>query len=80
MNQPPYLLAIDLFDDVRFELARTSVDHVARRVTIDIPKALPSAWPTLASAAPEDERVAVREIAAREKAEFMAQVRPTCVG
>ena len=82
INQPPYLLALDLYAEVDVGSAAVTVDHDARLITCVLRKASPGAWPaaTHAAASPQALRER-REASLARKAALDEQVRgAACLG
>lgn len=81
INQPPFLLALDLYAEVDVGSAAVTVDHDARLITCVLRKASLGAWPaaTHAAASPQALRER-REASLARKAALDEQVRGCPLG
>lgn len=82
INQPPYLLALDLYAEVDVGSAEVTVDHTTRLISCVLRKATPFAWPqaTCTEAASPQALRERREASLARKAVLDEQVRQRGLG
>lgn len=75
VSYPPYLLALDLFEDIVDDDTHVVLDKGKHTVTIKLKKARPAPWPSVVRSAPAAELAARREASIEAHAAKEQQVR-----